>query len=220
MCPPALKAIQERRDEAERKILNRIAKVYVKTIEIRDPLLEHALDMMTINEKLGEQDRNLKMFDRLLVEGKPTAEVRSRIFHKVLDLLWEAKRYEDIMTEVDVLDWFFTEKYLFKITRDSEKLTKPQRPHSEVLKKQIVIEGSKYYEALLATGRQKTADKLMVKLLVFEESARMHASLIRHAVRARSYLSAKIIAAMAEKTLPEDKLGEVRTAAKSIPEEL
>ena len=87
--PPALEALEGRRDERSEDILQGSGSV------------QQVRDVAAINRVLGESDRTLELFDRLAeVEGLTEArrlELRRGMSRSIVDLLLEKRRYEDVL---------------------------------------------------------------------------------------------------------------------------
>jgi thiol-disulfide isomerase/thioredoxin len=165
--PPAVAALRERRDQAEKKMMaglnNRSA----------------AMDFASLNGELDENQRTLIAFDKL----PPDDSRRGGLLPRVYDLLIEARRYGDAAKARSfaqmTAEFDHNVQYLSIVAN---------KPGSEMIKKAqtryIVSTATKNIEVLAGAGDLEHARDLAAKLLAFDGSDGTKALLQQHAGRA------------------------------------
>jgi len=211
--PPALVELRKRRDQAEESALKAATKDRrASKGRLPGTMAESALDFAALNQALGEDERTLNLYDRLLKEpgAEPTLHALLRF---VIDALLEAKRYEDILAATedplaDVCERIrqFEQESASAVGRSSEVLIPRQR-------KRVVSELAKYYEALLGARKPKKAAEVAEQLITFEPSAGTFVALIERAKRAGDDAAVRELVQKAEKTVDGEDRGDVRRAA-------
>jgi len=222
--PPALEALRERRDAAEKALLAGAGKKGKREASgllgflrkpALDPVFENAMVLAAINRELGEDENTLVVYDKLAAEGKATEAARRAMFRTVLDQLLQARRYDDVLAGADVSREMNSRIEAYKV---SAALSSGRKHDTgDFMKVQVAIEGGKFYEALLGVGLADKARRLANKLIAFDERGRTYATLIEHAVRAGAYDEARKLVRRARISLPDEELPTVRQAAGRIP---
>lgn len=171
--PRALEELRKRRDEAKALLL------------VGEASLDQITAFGSINEYLGDARLTLEVWDALKeVEPKRVRGVRVDprrvLFKDVLDLLFEEKRYEDVVTGGDdpqkMLEFEIGQiEMQHSITRYLElpeglEIPGGMEDLDQFFKRSIAEKGGKYYEALLATKRDAQAESLARRLLAFDDS--------------------------------------------------
>jgi len=161
--PPALSALQERRDAAEQRV--------------RDSTSERQAtqDYASLNRALGESQKTLALFDSLPADDKR----RKSLALGVSDQLFAAQRYTDLVQAKP----YSSMATLFSITSsvDSAKLS----PDKVVeFKNYIADTTTKDIEALAGAGELDNANKLIGKLLEYDNSTETRAKIQTHLTRA------------------------------------
>jgi len=152
--PPALDALRERRDAAQ-KLLSSV---------------EHAgAEFGAINNYLGEKARNLEAFD----QAGTNASLKAALGYWVFDQLLEQKRYEDALSAQPLAKYeeLFTRMSSAKIPR-------------EQLSPILAGSAGKELEALAGAGRLEDARNLMEQVLQFDHSEATLGELRKHLERA------------------------------------
>lgn len=165
--PPALAALKERRDLAEKSLStdpkNRVA----------------AGEYASLNHALEEDRTTLTYFDKL----RGDSPIRRSLGYHIFDLLLDAKRYKDA-AEVRPYHFFlgtFEEGIAHLKEMDTTKLPNGA---AEMLRKYEVESAAKEVEALAGAEIQDDADTLIKKVLAFDHSAAAVATLRDHLARA------------------------------------
>lgn len=214
--PPARAALVRRRAEAEKPL----APYYRDADQAPPPNakvpLDRALELAAIDRALGVTDKTVAVFDRLSAESPGGRAIRQAMFEDVLDPLLKAQRYADIVAAAG--DVFGRIDGAIRSYR--EDLSTGRNPESNLaiyLRQQVCIEGGKYYEALLGTGRYNEATDLAERIIRFDPSPIAFSQLIDRAVRVRDFDAARGLVDQAERTLPESELAIVRQSAARVP---
>lgn len=171
--PPALQALQERRDAAAERI---------------ETGKEHAGDVTTfasINRQLGEDNRTLSLYDELLTRPVNSDTLR-QLARLCFGPLLVQRRYRDI--QLGNPDLFEQAMAQFEYYRESGALADRypgltpeqfRRSRLETLRDKV----GQYYEVLAGIGETDNAARLADKLLQIDASADTYLTLARHAHR-------------------------------------
>ena len=89
--PPAILALQSRRDEREKLVL--AAKADFDVLH----------ELTSLNEHLNEPERNLVLFDKLKTLGPAYSDLREDMLRLIWEQLAAARRYDDLKDTVDEL---------------------------------------------------------------------------------------------------------------------
>lgn len=224
--PDAIKALEERRDHAEKAVREAIATQKTGQAPAawgRDSTFDRGMEVSALNRTLDENERTLKLFNELLAKGDSTAMLRQVMIRDVIDLLLEVKRYQDIVAGVGdpqaTVEQGFSTYEMTKRLRSSDEHKAAMEEADASFRKHLVKEAGKYYEALVGSGKSKKATKLADRIIEFESSDETFAPLIRHAVRAGKYDAARALLQKAKAELKAEDLEEVSEAAEDIPAE-
>lgn len=215
--PPALQALRDRRDKARKTVQQAMeSKTSARRGLVRDEVFEATMDFKAINRELGEDEATLELFDELGKYGPKAASSRGLLMDEVLDLLIEARRYQDIVDATD--DLLRKVAGRVEMYEDTVKrFARDEHSPADYMKKRALEEGGQYYEAAVGAKRSKTGSAIARKLVALDKSGATYAMLIDHAVRAKAYKSARKLVKQAEKDLSEEDLDLVQEAAKKVP---
>ena len=164
--PPALAALQERRDRAEQRML--------ASPTDRDATRDYA----SINAALGEDAQTLKVFDQLSADDPRRTALGSLL--SVYDLLVDAQRYGDAARAVpyDRALSLFT-----SLSRTPQTASLPESATAS-LRRSVVDRASKNVEVLAGSGDVTHAGALVEKVLAYDSSDATKAVLQQHLIRA------------------------------------
>jgi thiol-disulfide isomerase/thioredoxin len=192
----ALDELRKRRDVA------------VKKIEAKTADFDTAMGLVALNANLGEPQQTLALYDRIKADKSQPARVRQYLFDQALDQLLKAKRYKEVVADVDA-----KAKVRDRIARhEREKGLLPNDPGlRSFMKRQVSVDGVKYYEALLGSGDRSSAAEIAAMLVAFDPSGAFP-PLIAAANRAGDARAAEALAGEAHKTAKPDPTPEAPTA--------
>jgi hypothetical protein len=204
---PALLALQFRRDEREKLVL--VAKADFDAIH----------ELTTLNESLGEAERNIALFDMLKTKGPLYTDLRDALRMLIWKQLVEAKRYSDLKESIDGLAKQvasqIAESAINNDFPDRSVLSSPQ--YQGYLHRTVIEDGGRVYETLLGLAMIEKADKLTKWMLTFSSEGEMYARLINSAINAnRTDIAADWIERAIKTLRREDDLRLVREAAKRL----
>jgi thiol-disulfide isomerase/thioredoxin len=181
--PAALEELRKRRDSA------------AKAIETGKAKFGTAMDVTALNSNLGETEQTLALFDRIKTDESQPSMIRRYIFDQALDQLLKAKRYKEVVADSDAKS-----KVRERIARHEQ--TKGHFPNDANLrtymKRQVSVEGAKYYEALLGSGDRAGASEVAAMLVAFDPSD-AYSPLIAAAKRSGNNQAAEALAEEASK---------------------
>lgn len=162
--PPALSALQERRDAAEQRV--------------RDSADDRqaAMDYTGLNRALGENQKTLALFDSLPADDQR----RKGLVSGVSDQLLTAQRYADLVKATPYSRMTFQFATLAGMI-DSMK-TPPEK--TAEIKSEVAKRTTNDIEALAGANQLDNANKLIGKLLEFDNSAETRAKIQTHLARA------------------------------------
>ena len=160
--PPALAALRERRDQAEQHLL---ANASDRT---------SAGEFAAINKTLGEEQKNIELFDKL-----PANDARRRgLLVRVYDQLIEQQRYTDAAAAKPY------SALVSAFSRNVEMLGQMPNEQKSVYRQYVSRTTAKNIEALAGAGELDNAGKLIGRLLEFDNSAENRATIQTHLTRA------------------------------------
>jgi thiol-disulfide isomerase/thioredoxin len=167
--PPARQALENRRDERQ-------AKVAAGSTDF--PTIQ---DLVSLNKTLGQEARNLVVFDQLPADSK----TRGLISPLLTDQFLEAKRYADVLQGTDGKAAFSKAVDRFNRMLGSLGKDNPMRERTEASFRQMTIKkGAQFFEALAGLNRNQEAKDLAGQILKFDSSPDTRASLAQAAQRA------------------------------------
>ncbi len=153
--PAALEELRKRRDAAG------------KEIEAGRADFKTAMGLAALNSYLGEAQQTLTLFDRIKADKSQPAAVRKYLFDQALDSLLSARRYKEVIADSDA-----KAKVRERITHHERM--KGSFPNDASLrtfmKRQVSLDGAKYYEALLGSGDLTGAAEVAALLVAFDPS--------------------------------------------------
>ena len=154
------------------------------------------MDFTALNSNLGEPEQTLVLFDRIKADKSQPSMIRRYIFDQALDQLLKAKRYKEVVADSDA-----KAKVRERIARHEQ--TKAHFPNDASLrtfmKRQVSVDGAKYYEALLGSGDRTGAAEVAAMLVAFDPSD-AYSPLIAAAKRSGDTQAAEALAEEASKT--------------------
>jgi thiol-disulfide isomerase/thioredoxin len=182
--PAALDELRKRRDAAG------------KALEAGKADFPTAMGFTALNSNLGEPQQTLVLFDRIKADKSQPAMVRKHLFDQALDLLLKAKRYKEVVADSNA-----QAKVRERIALHEQ--TKRHFPNDAqlrtYLKRQVSVDGAKYYEALLGAGDGTGAAEVAAMLVAFDP-VDVYSELIAAAKRAGDAKAAEALAEEARKT--------------------
>jgi thiol-disulfide isomerase/thioredoxin len=180
--PQARDALRKRRDEAR------------GAIEGGRGDFNAAMDFTNLNRTLGEPEQTLALYDRIKKDDIQPAQIRTYLLDQSLDRLLLAKRYKEV---VAIGPDAKVNAVLKRYEQSRASRPKDERLH-EFMKRQVSLEGAKYYEALVGEGDRPGAAKLASLLTEFDPT-NAYPALIAAAKRAGDAETAESLAEEARK---------------------
>jgi thiol-disulfide isomerase/thioredoxin len=160
--PPALQALENRRDERERETL--AGSGSKQTVR----------DLISLNNYLEEKDRMLALFDQLSVTNK----FRNLLLEDVAGQLVGAKRYDDLLRDNDPGAIFASQVKQIEQTLSLIKESNPMKQKvADGFRKRTVGLGAQFFEALAGAQRTSEARSLGAQILRFDDTAATRARL-------------------------------------------
>lgn len=164
--PPALEALRERRDAAERRVVSDAAD------------REALKDYCALNRELGETDRSLVVFDSLPANDRR----RGEIVYDVREQLVEARRYAELVQARP----YATMLRHFESISDTSQMKKVNFSESRIawLRGSVARRFAKEIEALAGAGELEHAREYVAKVIALDASAETRTLLETHLARA------------------------------------
>jgi thiol-disulfide isomerase/thioredoxin len=208
--PPALKALEERRDAAERALFS------------DKGTSANAAELFSINDALHAPERNIAAWERLKKEGKYDSAMRLVGWRHLVEPLVKAKRYVDAADAGGDLD--AKAKWEIQIMKAAPK--PPQHHEDEELNElaastQLEFTLSHvavYYEAAVGAHQAKVAASIADQLIAFHSGHLTYVELMDAATRAGDLDAARAMAERGLAAVPEKEKPILRDALKRIPE--
>lgn len=167
--PSARKAIEERRNAIERTLLT-----------TRDDA-NLARNLAELNRCLGDEARNLSLYDRLPRRSR----ARRILFDRVLHQLVEHKRYDEVLATLDPMTAFIEETRLARFS-GIPNTDGPEARLRRGTRAFAVTRGTVLVEALAGNGRVSEARALIDRILGVDSSAHVRERLNHHIRRTHS----------------------------------
>lgn len=167
--PPAREALMDRRAAME------------QTLRSERDSANLARDLAELNRCLGNEARNLALYDQLPTKSK----ARYILFDRVLDQLIERRRYGDVLAALEPLRAFSQEARLTRILGGSDERG-PDASQRRGTRAFAVARGAKLLEALAGTGRAEEARSLVNAILRYDDTSETRALLKEHARRVQN----------------------------------
>ena len=209
--PPATKALEDRRDAAESRLLGGSGS---------DDDVSVAA---AINKRLNAPKRTLALYDGLRSKGPLSIRARTTLSDEVLPLLVEERRYQDALDLFDHPEGFVFHRVEranrgapLDLSQD-EEMKKAMEMAKAMARTSAVTECANVHEALLGTGKAEPAAKIADALIQLVPNGRTYVTLVESAVRAGNLEVARSLAERGLKELPEKEQKRVRRAQGRIP---
>jgi thiol-disulfide isomerase/thioredoxin len=167
--PPALQALETRRDERQAKVA--AGSTDFHTIQ----------DLVALNKTLDQDEKNLAVFDQL----PPHSKTRDLILSLITDQFLEAKRYADVLQGTDGKAAFKKAVDQFNRILDNLGKDSPMRKQTEESLRQLTVnKGAHSFEAMAGLKRTEDGKELAGQILKFDSSPATHTLLAEAAQRA------------------------------------
>lgn len=193
--PPALDALKRRRKIDERAVLSGGANT------------ETTEELVALNSGLGKPERTLRTYDRLKKKGDVGTPARRDLFLDVVDLLLEAKRYQDVLegaaeASADIEAGIRFHRKLVRRMNVEGNLS----PNIvAAVKEEVTGLAGKLYEAMLGTGQGNEASALADHVIGFDAAENVFAMLVRHAAQANASDTVLELKQRAKEALSEEE---------------
>lgn len=216
--PRAREELIKRRDKAEATI-NGKPMSKEEAIRMRSGAM---MEFVAINRTFGDDQKTLKLYDKLIKQDEIDAVVGRLILREVSEQLVKEKRYADLLKGVGDPK-VFVEQAIAQFEQ-IQAITKAQvrdqaKEVASIMKRNLMEECTPVYESLVGTGQHKQAEWVSSKLIEFDGSAETYIALMNRAIRAGNNELARRLAASAAKSLEGENAERVALAAKDIPPE-
>lgn len=208
--PPALKALEDRRDAAQAALL-----------ETPDDY-KHASEMAAIDRELGTVKRTLAVHDQLEKAGPLPSGFRFGVQRELLPLLVADRRYQSALDLFDDPGSYVDQD--IRIRSEMPELEAPDPTMKEAMarvaarmKTETVRECATIHEAFVGVGRLDEAAKTADRLIVYAPAGETYATLVKSAARAGNNDVARSIGERGLKAVPESEQKVVRAALDRVP---
>lgn len=233
---PAIDALKERRDRAEKILAGKEPPKKKKGLFIsgHDLRFVAAMEFRAINRTLDESDSTLAAYEKLADDPKENSHLLEPLLDEILDELIDEKRYASVVAGMSSPDAMVEQKIRsYDLIKTFEKINSPKGSTgaAERIKRETLDKGGKIYEALIGAKGSKNARKIAAllwindsncarkvanRLLDFDNSPETYKSLTKHALRAGGDEEAEWLLQRARKKLNKDDLNEIEELAKKI----
>lgn len=167
--PPALRALETRRDELQARLSAGSADR--NTIQ----------DLIALNEALGQDEKNLAVYDQLPAGSR----MRDFISRLLREQFLKARRYTDVLQGTDGTSAFNKDVQDFnRMVNSLDKDSHIRKQLEEGFHEVTINEGAQYFEALAGLKRNDDAKNLATAILKFDSSEDTRATLAEAAQRA------------------------------------
>lgn len=173
--PPALRALEERRDAAEARVLANPGST------------DDIADASALNRELKTLQRTLALYDRLRAAGPVSSNAKAALGGEILAPLVEARRYADALDLFSKPEGFVKDSIRMHRSADTLRSSMGEADDAELdamLKANLVQRCAPIYEALAGAGREEKASEVAEMLITFAPASTTYVSLIELSARA------------------------------------
>jgi len=206
--PPAIKALESRRDAAESALFSDKGKD------------SNAAELFALNDALRATERNIAAWERLKKEGKYDGNTRSVVWIHIVKPLVEAQRYADAVEAGGDLaakaKWEIQMASFRPTPRPSD--AKVDEGMAAITNGFTVSSVARYYEAAVGAGQSKVADSIADQLIAFSPAYQTYIELIERADRAGALDAARAMATRGLAAVPEKERRILQDALERIPD--
>ncbi len=169
--PPAKKELETRRDACLVKVTS------------GSPDAEAVGELFALNRALGEEKKNLEIYDKL----PAGSQARERVQPQLTEQFLNARRYSDVLQGKDPVAAFKQSVERFNTTMGRLAQDSPMRKQMESgLRLYTVNDGAHYFEAEAGLKQNQKAKELAGQILKFDPSGEARAILTKAAERAKN----------------------------------
>jgi len=208
--PPAIKALEDRRDAAEERFR-------------KDPKSSDSLtEAVALNRSLEKPERSLAFYDELRGTGPIPGVARLMLFEEISELLYRGGRFEDMVGLLDKPPKYVEGKIktcalpTIVGAGGSEDEMEAMESAYSFMKQRVVESGTRLFEALLASKRGIEADAITTSLIEFDKTGKTIAALIEAAERQADVERATALGQRGLKELPEKEHRAVQRALDAV----
>jgi len=205
--PPAIKALEKRRDKAEQTVRDFVAGKKLKPADgeadniggMFNRMLNRqstqiastaAGDVAALNDTLEDNPRTIKLYDKVLECDRAGAdEVRRWLFSRIEKDLIKARRYDDFIRDGNPLQELRFDIQMYR-ERDSHGVEMPQHLKqrlAESSRRRLAKSAGMFYEVYLGAGLLKEAEMLSEEILDVLPTETVFDELIDATIRAQRF---------------------------------
>jgi len=204
--PPALEALKERARKTEEELLAGQGTV---------ALAHH---FAVVNEACGMGADTYRVWSSIQESAELDNALADEMFDAVFKVLIAERRYDAIAAGVGDVFKRIDER-VQRYWMNSQSMGEGvDEELAAILREQVVKDGARYYEAMLGSGQPDVAEKIVVKLLQFQDSGRTYAALIASAARAESFDTARALGARGLQALSRGQHSSIKRALRKLPD--
>jgi Thioredoxin len=148
--PAALDELHRRRDAA------------LKALEEGRVDFSKAMDVASLNQNLGEPEKTLALYDAIKDGKSASPRIRQFLASQSLDLLLKARRYKDALDGADTLVAIQEMTIAYQL---KGKFTPKDEMVLSMVKRGVIEQGAKLYEAMIGAGDQAKAAACAKRLI-------------------------------------------------------
>lgn len=183
---PALEALQQRRDEREKLVLDG---------ESDFSLL---MEWTSLNRYLGDSKREVTIMKKLQKDGKLSEGLKRLVVSNNFEHFFNESKSEEVLDEIS------KKGRLLMYTMLDYELSLLFPADSGREKQSVIREGEVVYELLIASAQEQRADELETRLLRLVSEKEMYMGLMLAASRVRSVARLSRLFDIANKNLPKE----------------
>lgn len=219
--PPAIRALEDRRDEAERRLLATAVPKDCRDQKLLQRSTADIHDVSALNRVLKTPDRTMALYDRMRKQGELHAMQRMVFSMVLVDPLVDQRRYQDVLSLFDEPEGYVTGQIeLDKTLRNRRGLSDEEKADFDsrhALETRTIESAAHIFEALVGTRQDARAGKVADQILDFAPGWRTYVALIEAASRAGSAQTARQIGDRGLRVLDAEGVAVVRDALGRLP---
>lgn len=217
---PAIEALCDRRDRAERALLDdtsdRKANDSSGSSGYPRSRIEAALEISAINRELNDEERTASTYKRLMIKGESDRRILSVLLDEVIDPLIKSSEYSSIVAGLPnplAAVEQKIESYQFIKKSEESNPQEADRSASEQFKDRALDHGTKIYEALVGVKDSTNAQTIALRLMKFDGGPDIYESLMEHALRANGHKEVIWLLQLAREKLETEELASLEVLA-------
>jgi len=219
--PPAKRALEMRRDEAEQRVKDTVIPLKSSNLELTRRAAQDLLAVSALNDGLRTPERTIALYEDMRRRGELHFSQKTVFAQTLIGPFVQARRYQDALGLFDAPESYVTSRIqMAKMLIGAERSSsiESSTPSTDDMSTRIAVtDMSRVYEALVGTRQTERADKVADQILAFAPNWPTYVTLIEAAARAGSSDTARQIGTRGLGLLNAEGVAVVKDALGRLP---